>query len=385
MPSLLYDVAILGAGPAGATLARLLGGKMRVLLVDRRPLDRDPAPGQPIKSCGGLVAPDAQQAIAQFGLGLPDSVLVGPQLFAVRTIDLPSRQERFYQRFYINVDRERLDRWLAGLATHAEPRFGCVARGVERIGTGADAHYAIHLRQDGRDIVEHARLVVGADGAESLVRRLLAPQGPAPRRYAAIQRWFEARDPQPFFSALFDPAVTDFYAWCIPKGDRLLVGAALPPGRDAHARFDRLLAELPAFGYDLSHPASPGRPEGCSLLRPLSPHDVRLGQAAPHESGVLRAHDDGGEGGLALVGEAAGFVSPSSAEGFSYAYRSALALSRALAPGLDGWLPRYRAATADLRANLAGKRLKTPVMYQPALRRLALRSGLKSLEIHEDC
>ena len=32
----MYDVAIIGAGPAGATLARLISDRYRVLLVDKR-------------------------------------------------------------------------------------------------------------------------------------------------------------------------------------------------------------------------------------------------------------------------------------------------------------------------------------------------------------
>jgi flavin-dependent dehydrogenase len=36
----MYDIAIIGAGPAGATLARLIGHRYRVLLVDKRPLGR---------------------------------------------------------------------------------------------------------------------------------------------------------------------------------------------------------------------------------------------------------------------------------------------------------------------------------------------------------
>ncbi len=35
----MYDIAIIGAGPAGATLARLVAGRYRVLLVDKRQLD----------------------------------------------------------------------------------------------------------------------------------------------------------------------------------------------------------------------------------------------------------------------------------------------------------------------------------------------------------
>ena len=34
----MYDVAIIGAGPAGATLARLIGNQYKVLLIERRRL-----------------------------------------------------------------------------------------------------------------------------------------------------------------------------------------------------------------------------------------------------------------------------------------------------------------------------------------------------------
>lgn len=36
-----YDITIIGAGPAGSTLARELGKKYKVLLVDKRPLDKE--------------------------------------------------------------------------------------------------------------------------------------------------------------------------------------------------------------------------------------------------------------------------------------------------------------------------------------------------------
>ena len=56
-----FDIAVIGAGPAGSTFARLAasGGK-RILLID----------GQDIytkKPCGGLLAPDAQKVLAHFG------------------------------------------------------------------------------------------------------------------------------------------------------------------------------------------------------------------------------------------------------------------------------------------------------------------------------
>lgn len=101
----MYDVAIIGAGPAGATLARLIGDRYRVLLVDRRRSVSAADKAIANKCCGGLLAQDAQKMFSKMGLGLPRSVLVDPQLFVVRAVDIQQRLERYYQRFYVNMDR----------------------------------------------------------------------------------------------------------------------------------------------------------------------------------------------------------------------------------------------------------------------------------------
>ena len=84
----MFDIAIIGLGPAGATLAARLDPRYRVLAVDR---------GRK-KCCGGLLAPDAQRALAEQGIALPRDVLVSPQIFAVRTIDFRRKKERYYRR-----------------------------------------------------------------------------------------------------------------------------------------------------------------------------------------------------------------------------------------------------------------------------------------------
>ena len=57
----MYDVAIVGSGPAGATLARLIGNDYRVLVIDRRTLSGPVGGEGPDRCCGGLVAPAAQK------------------------------------------------------------------------------------------------------------------------------------------------------------------------------------------------------------------------------------------------------------------------------------------------------------------------------------
>ncbi len=354
----MYDIAIIGAGPAGSTLARLLGKKYKVLLVDKRRLDVDPAEDKLVKCCGGLVAPDAQKVLAELGLGLPAKVLVGPQLFAVRTIDLTQNLERYYQRFYINIDREQFDRWLVSLVPDAvDMRFGLMYRGFERERDG----FLVRLAQGSQEFTERARILVGADGGSSQVRRHAFPAATPVNRYIAVQEWFKVKEPLPYFTAIFDPELTDFYAWTIPKEDQLLIGAALRPGPDANTKFERLKVKLQGFGLTWSERI---KREGAFIVRP-----VKTDQAFA-----------GGDG-VALLGEAGGWISPSSAEGLSYALASAIYLAKSLQPGLGGAVQRYAAKCAALRRNLRVKNLKSPAMYNAKLRRLVMQSGLQSVNV----
>ena len=103
----LYDVVIVGAGPAGTLFAAGLAKsvpKLRIALIDGQ--------SRVHKPCGGLLAPDAQKALAQLGLVLPRSVLSDPQIFAVETIDISQHCIRYYPRHYLNMDRYLFDRWL---------------------------------------------------------------------------------------------------------------------------------------------------------------------------------------------------------------------------------------------------------------------------------
>ena len=194
----MYDIAIIGAGPAGATLARLIGREYKVLLIDRRGFHKNQGRSSTNKPCGGLLAPDAQAMIARLGLGLPGEILVGPQLFVVRTIDIQSRIERFYQRFYINMDREKFDRWLVSLVPNTvEMRFG---HSLKSIGISADA-VTLTIAASKKTYAEQARVLIGADGAKSIVRNLAYQKRKRnPAEYIAIQEHFRQDHPQPFFS-----------------------------------------------------------------------------------------------------------------------------------------------------------------------------------------
>lgn len=356
----MYDLAIIGAGPAGSTLARLLGTEYKTLLLDRREL-LEPKEDSFEKSCGGLIAPDAQQMLAKLGLGVPLEVLVGPQLFTVRTIDVQQKLERYYQRHYINIDREKFDSWLVSLLPDSvDTRCGALFRRFSHEGEGIKIQFQHH----GKTYTEKARYLIGADGAQSMVRRQMVPEF-SQRSYISVQEWFEVANNQPYFSAIFDRDISDFYSWTIPKGNELIVGATVRPRDNVIQKFELLKTKLRQQGFDLPETKLIKR-NGAFILRPCGIKQIYLG-----------------EGNIALIGEAAGWISPTSAEGLSYAFRSALALAKSVQASTGNLISEYRRNTASLRMNIRGKNLKAPFMYNPFLRKLALSSGLLSMDINK--
>lgn len=164
----MYDITIIGGGPAGATLARLLGDRFKILVVDRRNLNTEYNNEIYKKCCGGLLAPDAQKMLAKLGLGVPKEVLTSPQLFTVRNVDFDNNLERYYQRNYINVDREKFDRWLVSLISNNvdfEPR--CLFLGSKSY----ENLIKVTLKRGDKIFNVHTKYLIGADGATSLVRK----------------------------------------------------------------------------------------------------------------------------------------------------------------------------------------------------------------------
>lgn len=348
----MYDIAIIGLGPAGATLARLLDRRFSVAVIDKKRTD-----GRGFqKPCGGLLAADAQKALSRFDLALPKDVLVDPQIFSVRTIDMPTRRTRYYQRFYINLDRYRFDLWLRSLVpSHVVIFDDSTLTCIEKVGEG----YALRFIKDGREERIAARYLVGADGAHSMVRRFLYPYKKI-RQYISIQQWFHEAHQKPFFSCIFDPAITDCYSWSVSKDGYFIFGGAYPmkQGRSLFEKQKKSLAEL---GFSFGKVV---KTEGCLVLRPSKLNDFCTGKQNAF-----------------LIGEAGGFISPSSLEGISSAIHTAQLMSEVLNEGCHNPCAAYRRKTRGLRVKLYMKVLKSPFMYWPPLRRLVMASGLKSIDM----
>lgn len=349
----MFDAVIVGLGPAGSTLARLLAGKYNILCLDKKVNE-----GGFEKPCGGLLAPDAQKILARFDLTLPKSVLVDPQLFAVRTLDLPSGLMRHYQRFYVNMNRAQFDRWLISLIPTCVPVY--TGAKVLQITRDEGGIFTVCFERNGRKESVQTRRVIGADGAASLVRRTFFPRHKI-RAYMAVQQWFKETHKSPFYSCVFDERESDCYSWSVSKDGYFIFGGAYPV-QDCRARFERQKKALCQKGFLFGEPL---KTEACLVLRPAAWREFCLGA-----------------NGVFLIGEAAGLISSSSLEGVSSAFSSALALAAALGtrPGPQEHR-RYARKTFGLRVKLFLKLFKCPFMYWPWLRRLVMKSNLSAIKI----
>jgi geranylgeranyl diphosphate/geranylgeranyl-bacteriochlorophyllide a reductase len=339
-------VVIVGAGPAGCAAALSLPPGTRGLLIDRSSPDGD-------RCCGGLLAPDAQQALAALGLTLPPAVRVYPEPQMVRVHDLDSGRSQSYRRDYLNVDRRRFDSWLLqSAAERVEVRHRARFAGLD----GPD----VLLRAGGITEAVPARLVIGTDGAGSAVRERCFPGRSAAPLMLALQATFSYGDAVPEalqeHVVLFASDLTGFYAWAIPKGDGVLVGCAFHEKRGARERFERV---LDWYRGELGLEGRPATVSGRYLSQPQR-----------------WAHLFPGDGHALLAGEAAGLVSPSSGEGISFALESGAAAGRATGHRPDGAAApaaAYRRAFMPLARKVMVKTVKARIIYSPAAREWALR------------
>lgn len=348
---MVYDIVIIGAGPAGSTFAREVAKSgLSIMLIDGQDETNK-------KPCGGLLSPDAQKALAYFDLSLPKEVLVDPQIFSVKTIDVCSKRIRKYQRCYLNMDRYAFDKWLVSLVPESiEICNGKCLDIVEENGI-----FNLTLKIDGEKKKVQAKYLVGADGAKSMVRKKFFKQ--KVMRYTAIQQWFEMSDNvMPFYSCIFDEKTSPSCSWSICKDDYFIYGGCFEhtDSRKAYDEQKKRVMQFADFKMDKCI-----KTEACMALRPRKYSDFQTGK-----------------NGVFLIGEAAGYISPSSFEGISNAIVSGNELAKAFLnkDSFKSIHKVYRRGTRKLRRKLVKKMIKRWFMYTPFARNIVMSTGLKSIE-----
>jgi flavin-dependent dehydrogenase len=232
--------------------------------------------------------------------------------------------------------RRELDAWLLRRAVEA----GAVHRPQRVVEVGPDG--ALRTAGGAR---EQADLIVGADGAGSLVRRTFL--GPLPRERLMIALGWYAPGDGPML-VRFAPAPLAGYLWLFPRRDHVGVGICAPLAQVPTARLWTALEREVARSFPaLLDPEA--RRYAHTIPSPTADPAALLSIAGPR---------------WALVGDAAGLADPITGEGIAPALASAALLAAALRE--DGSPLRYPARVAAgfgrelLRAAALHARFYTP-------------------------
>jgi len=299
-----YEVVVVGAGPAGATVARELAARSaQVLLVDQAMFPRD-------KPCGGGVWIGAAARLPFTLAPVTERVVRG---FRLRCGARSTVRYEFDEPLALMTRRRRLDALLVEKANAAGVRFddGRRVRWIDQLTSGVQVRFA-----DGSTVTADA--VVAADGANGVSRRALG-LSPMPRFVALEANVPGIAEAQEQYVGLDIGLLRGGYGWTFPKGDHYNVGVGGRP-RSAASLHEALREYTVREGF-ASNVAPSVRGYTLPLRRPGAPTWV---------------------GHVALVGDAAGLVDPLSGEGIGNAIHSGILAANEVAALLGGRVASLR-------------------------------------------
>ena len=315
------DVAVVGAGPAGAAAALFAAARgHRVIIFDKQAFPRD-------KPCGEGLMPGGRPALRE--LGLEENVVSGgaPPLRGIQfgrveephvAVPFPAHDG---EHAGLGIRRLTFDAQLAdALGQHSGIQFSpqTEARDIRRDSDGMTTV----LTAAGE---VRARFVAVADGLRSALRHRLGwTVGPRPpHRYGIVAHWLMTAPVDPWVRITFDRGL-EVYEGPV-AGDQRMV--ALLCYQDRMREFG---GRLESRYREIAQAIRPGLRQA-DMVGPVS-------AVGPFWYGTRTVADRG----VFLVGDAAGFSDPITAEGVATGLRQARAFADAL--GSPNPEPTYRQA-----------------------------------------
>ena len=159
----MYDVIVVGAGPAGCTAAKALAEKgYKVLLVEKFKMPR-------YKSCSGVLIKKSMELVKKyFGEAVPEYVMCTPTDNRGMIFTNDAGKEYRFEQEGLNVWRSHFDGWLV---EKAKESGAAVRDGVAALScTEKDGFVEVSLHRQ-RNFTEGARYVIDCEGVVGALKR----------------------------------------------------------------------------------------------------------------------------------------------------------------------------------------------------------------------
>jgi geranylgeranyl reductase family protein len=316
-----YDVAIVGAGPAGSTCANslLLHGVQSVALIDKELFPRD-------KSCGDGIGPGAVQTLRSIGLGECLKNHVKIKFLSVSSPSgirakgpLPKISGAIPVGY--TIPRHLFDNYICQAALKRGAGNYTGYDYVEGRYDSDKSQWHLFLRKEDEPIEITARVLIGADGARSRVRRQLGVPFNSDRHTGTAVRIYAESTKSHFDSLQIDFVSTllPAYGWLFPiDHNRANIGVGIDLAnykrRDTHLR-----TLLQKYQTNLSTNLVYDEKSYLAFILPYGSQLPKLAHPASN---------------AALIGDAGSMINPLTGEGIYYGMFAGELIGRLLADSL---------------------------------------------------
>jgi flavin-dependent dehydrogenase len=352
MPEERFDVAVIGAGPAGTTAATLLGRKgYAVALIDRAQFPRRAA-------CAGWVSTKAEALFADLGLS-PEGVLKQPfREITFHNIDFTkTARPRLATAAGYLVDREHFDNALLGAAVQ---HGATVMTGSAAVDLRLNESTVVISLADRRKVTSRLLLLATGRGSE-LTDRLGFPRQPGsnPLWTAQVAASHPAGPSEPRVGVVLGLDGGGSFGLCCVTQDRVVVNVNWAGERERTLAVLTEMCKAAARERVVPLDLSPAAHKAVVIRSPAA--------AALDMDSHVGKH-------TLLIGDAGGFISAASNEGIYPAMWSAKLAAKAIDAALQsdvtqdqlmGFDTLWRTQMADhLRSPHTDIRFLMPLIFQ---------------------